>query len=94
MPRSGAVWFQDTDEAGRFHLTFLPRGPIKLMVYRNPAGAGRQIKGIQYVDVAPGPDRRPDRDARRQRPAARRRLNKTTQLTTPPQADQPLNCQP
>ena len=51
---SGGVWFQDTDEAGRFHLTSLPRGPIRLMVYRNPPVADRQIKGIKYVDVTPG----------------------------------------
>ena len=51
---NGGVWFQDTDEAGRFHLTSLPRGPVRLMVYRNPQVADRQIKGIKYVDVTPG----------------------------------------
>jgi hypothetical protein len=51
---SGGVWFQDTDAAGRFHLTSLPRGPIKLMVYRNPTGAFRQIQNIKYAEVRPG----------------------------------------
>ena len=51
---TGGVWFQDTDEAGRFHLTALPRGPIRLMVYRNPAVAYSQIKGIKYADVTQG----------------------------------------
>src|SRR5262249_6907569 len=48
---TGGTWFQETDDAGRFHLTLLPRGPIKLMVYRQPQEADRQIKGIKYVDV-------------------------------------------
>jgi uncharacterized GH25 family protein len=53
-PRGG-VWFQDTDTAGRFHLTSLPRGPIKLMIFRNPGGAGgQQIEGIKYADALPG----------------------------------------
>ena len=51
---SGGVWFQDTNPGGRFQLTSLPRGPIKLMVYRKPDGADRQIKDIRYVDVSPG----------------------------------------
>ena len=51
---TGGVWFQDTDEAGRFHLTSLPRGPIKLMVYRNPTAADRQIEGIKYAEVRAG----------------------------------------
>ena len=52
-PRGG-VWFQETDDAGRFNLTALPRGPIKLMVYRKPQEADRQIQGIKHVDVRPG----------------------------------------
>jgi protocatechuate 3,4-dioxygenase beta subunit len=52
-PRGG-TWFQDTNEAGRFHLTALPRGPIRLMVYRNPHVAHSQIKDIKYADVTPG----------------------------------------
>jgi RNA polymerase sigma factor (sigma-70 family) len=51
---SGGVWFQDSDGNGRFRLTALPRGPIRLMVYRKQEGAYRQIKGIRYVDVKPG----------------------------------------
>jgi hypothetical protein len=51
---TGGVWFQDTDEAGRFHLTALPRGPIKLMVYRRPAEAFSQIKDIKEVEVRGG----------------------------------------
>ena len=51
---TGGVWFQDTDESGRFRLTGLPRGPLKLMLYRNPQVADRQIKGIKYVEVRPG----------------------------------------
>jgi hypothetical protein len=51
----GGVWFQDTDAAGRFHLTSLPRQPVKLMIYRNPGGAGgQQIEGIKYADARPG----------------------------------------
>lgn len=50
----GATWFQDTDAAGRFHLTGLPRGPVRLMVYRHTEGAGRPIRDMKYVDVAPG----------------------------------------
>ena len=51
---SGAVWFQDTDLAGRFHLTSLPRGPIRLMLYRKPPESDRQIRGIKYFEVPPG----------------------------------------
>ena len=51
---SGGVWFQTTDASGTFHLTLLPRGPIKLMAYRRQDGAGREIKGIRYADVKPG----------------------------------------
>jgi hypothetical protein len=52
-PRGG-TWFQDTDEAGRFHLTNLPRRPIRLMVYRNPKTPFSQIKGIKYAEARPG----------------------------------------
>jgi protocatechuate 3,4-dioxygenase beta subunit len=48
---SGGRWFQDSDGGGRFHLSLLPRGPIRLMVYRKQEGAGRQIEGIQYFDI-------------------------------------------
>jgi RNA polymerase sigma factor (sigma-70 family) len=51
---SGGVWFQDSDASGQFHLTSLPRGPVKLMVYRKQEGAYRQIEGIRYVDVSSG----------------------------------------
>ena len=51
---SGGVWFHYTNPDGKFHLTSLPRGPIKLMVYRKQEGADRQIKGIRYVDVSAG----------------------------------------
>ncbi len=51
---SGGVWFQDSDDDGRFHLNSLPRGPIRLMVYHKQEGAGRQIKGIRYFDVRDG----------------------------------------
>ena len=51
---TGGVWFQDTDEAGRFHLTSLPRGPIRLMVYRNPSRPDQQIEGIKYADTHAG----------------------------------------
>ena len=66
---SGGVWFHETDDAGRFHLTALPRGPIKLMVYRRPQEADRQIQGIKYVDVRPG-----ERDVRIELPDANDRL--------------------
>ncbi|WP_435009733.1 sigma-70 family RNA polymerase sigma factor [Tundrisphaera lichenicola] len=52
----GATWFQDTDLLGRFHLNQLPRGPIRLQVYRHPEGPDRSIRGMQYVDVQPGQD--------------------------------------
>jgi RNA polymerase sigma factor (sigma-70 family) len=52
-PRGG-TWFEDTDEAGRFHLTGLPRRPIRLMVYRNPKTPFTQIKGIKYAEARPG----------------------------------------
>ncbi len=47
----GAVWFHDTDASGRFHLTGLPRGPIRLMAYRRPEGADPSIRNMKYVDV-------------------------------------------
>jgi RNA polymerase sigma factor (sigma-70 family) len=50
----GGVWFQDTNAIGQFHLTSLPRGPIKLMVYGKQEGADRGIKDIRYFDVTPG----------------------------------------
>ena len=50
----GAIWFQDTNAAGRFHLTGLPRGPIRLMAYRRPDGAVSSIHNMKYVDVPPG----------------------------------------
>ena len=53
-PPAGGVWFQDSGANGRFHLTSLPRGPIKLKVDREPDGADRQIKDMRYVDVRPG----------------------------------------
>ena len=53
---SGGVWWQTTGSSGKFHLTSLPRGPIKLMAYRRQDGAGRQIEGIRHVDVTPGQD--------------------------------------
>ena len=34
---TGNVWFHETDGSGRFHLTGLPRGPVKLMAYRDSA---------------------------------------------------------
>jgi RNA polymerase sigma factor (sigma-70 family) len=50
-PPAGAIWFHETDGSGRFHLVGLPRGPVRLMVYRNPAGPDRQIRNMKYVDV-------------------------------------------
>jgi RNA polymerase sigma factor (sigma-70 family) len=70
-PRGG-VWFQDTDEAGRFHLTGLPRRPIKLMVYRNPTKPFRQIEGIKYAEARPG-----QTDVRIEMPDANDRLRGT-----------------
>ena len=52
-PRGG-TWFQDTDAAGRFHLTCLPRRPIRLMVYRNPKTPFTQIECIKYAEARPG----------------------------------------
>jgi beta-lactamase regulating signal transducer with metallopeptidase domain len=51
---SGATWFHDTEPSGRFHLTGLPRGPIRLTVFRSPEGAHRSIHNMKYVDVQPG----------------------------------------
>jgi RNA polymerase sigma factor (sigma-70 family) len=51
---SGGVWFQDSDSLGKFHLTALPGGRIRLMVYRKQEGAHRQIEGIRYVDIKAG----------------------------------------
>ena len=56
LPRGG-TWFQDTDEAGRFHLTGLPRRPIKLMVYRDPKTPFAD-RGHQVRPSSPRPDRR------------------------------------
>ncbi len=50
----GAVWFQDTDASGRFHLTGLPRGSIRLMAYRRPDGADSSIHNMKYVDAPLG----------------------------------------
>ena len=49
---NGAVWFQNTDASGRFHLTGLPRGPKRLMAYRNE-GTERNIRNLKYADVTP-----------------------------------------
>lgn len=49
----GAVWFQDTDAAGRFHLSSLPRGAKRLMAYRNE-GTERNIRNLNYTEVAAG----------------------------------------
>ena len=54
MRPKGRVWFQETDLAGRFHLTGLPRHHIKLMLYRTPGVADRQIQGIKYAEANPG----------------------------------------
>jgi len=51
---TGAVWFQDTEASGRFHLKGLPRGPVRLMAYRRPEGSHRAIQDIKYVDVSRG----------------------------------------
>jgi protocatechuate 3,4-dioxygenase beta subunit len=51
---NGSVWGQDTDASGRFHLTGLPRGPVRLMAYRRPEGARQSIRNMKYVDVQPG----------------------------------------
>ena len=51
-PRSGR-WFQETDGQGRFHLTDLPRGTIKLMAYRSP-GADRSIRNPVRVEFQSG----------------------------------------
>ena len=50
----GATWFQESDSLGRFHLTGLPKGPIRLQAYRRPDGANRHVRGMQYLDVPPG----------------------------------------
>ena len=50
----GARWFQDTDGAGRFHLTGLPRGPMRLMAYRKPRGGGGLIQNPKSIDLKPG----------------------------------------
>jgi hypothetical protein len=49
-PRSGR-WFEETDGQGRFHLTTLPRGPLKLTAYRKPEGADRSIRNLVRVDA-------------------------------------------
>jgi RNA polymerase sigma factor (sigma-70 family) len=51
-PRN-AVWFQNTDEQGRFRLTGLPRRANRLMAYRNE-GTERNIRNLKYVDFTPG----------------------------------------
>jgi hypothetical protein len=53
---TGAVWFRPTDGSGQFHLTGLPRGPIKLMVYRVQTGTDRSIQNIKHIDVDAGQD--------------------------------------
>ncbi|SIO59900.1 RNA polymerase sigma factor, sigma-70 family [Singulisphaera sp. GP187] len=52
MPPTGSVWFEKTKSFGRFHLTGLPRGPIKLSVSRSQEGADRSIRNIKSIDVA------------------------------------------
>ncbi|MDR3621901.1 MAG: sigma-70 family RNA polymerase sigma factor [Paludisphaera borealis] len=49
----GAVWFQNTDASGRFHLKGLPRGAKRLMAYRNE-GTERNIRNLKYADVPAG----------------------------------------
>lgn len=48
-----AVWFQNADALGRFHLTQLPRGAKRLMAYRNE-GTERGVRNLKYADVAAG----------------------------------------
>ncbi len=48
---AGATWFVDTDASGRFHLSGLPRGPIRLMAYRNTGG---EIRDPKILDVPAG----------------------------------------
>jgi RNA polymerase sigma factor (sigma-70 family) len=62
-------WFMDTDAEGRFHLTNLPRGPLKLMAYRSPAEAGKAIANLVRVEVPAG-----QAEVRVELPDARRRL--------------------
>ncbi|WP_237170746.1 carboxypeptidase-like regulatory domain-containing protein [Paludisphaera borealis] len=50
---NGAVWFQNTDASGRFHLTGLPRGAKRIMAYRNE-GTERNIRNLKRADVAEG----------------------------------------
>jgi hypothetical protein len=52
----GSTWFQQTDARGRFHLTGLPRGPVRLMVYRRPSESDRSIRDIKRIDVPQGED--------------------------------------
>jgi hypothetical protein len=49
-----SVWFHDTDASGRFHLSGLPRGPVKLMAYRRSGRGGDLIRDIKHIDVRPG----------------------------------------
>jgi hypothetical protein len=52
-PRSGR-WFQETNAKGEFHLIELPRGRLKVMAYRRPQGADRNIENLVRVEVEPG----------------------------------------
>ena len=67
----GAIWFQDTNAAGRFHLTGLPRGPIRLMAYRRPDGAVSLDSQHEIRRCSPRPGRGADRAVRRERSPAR-----------------------
>ncbi len=53
----GATWFHDTDASGRFHLTGLPRGPIRVIAFRrNPDEQHRNIRNLKYADIPQGSD--------------------------------------
>ena len=70
-PRAAASGFRIRTPGGRFHLTRLPRGPIKLMVYRKQEGAGRSDQGHPIRRSLGRSNQHPDRNARRKRPASR-----------------------
>jgi beta-lactamase regulating signal transducer with metallopeptidase domain/protocatechuate 3,4-dioxygenase beta subunit len=53
-PQSPYRWNQDTDASGRFQLTGLPRGPIRLMAYVSLDSPRQDIRTSNSVAVNPG----------------------------------------
>ncbi len=53
-PPSGGKWSQTTDLSGRFHLTGLPRGPVRLWAIYSQDTPRLELQSSRSVEVRPG----------------------------------------